>query len=85
VTSSSNPQVNAALTTQLLIDYFYVDKILHYGIAGGADASSNLGDVSIAAEWATWGLWSWQVRIQARPVQRVRKRTSPNPSLQLEP
>ncbi|GAQ86767.1 hypothetical protein KFL_003100040 [Klebsormidium nitens] len=52
--------VNAALTTQLLIDYFYVDKILHYGIAGGADESSNLGDVSIASEWATWGLWSWQ-------------------------
>jgi hypothetical protein len=46
---------------QFLIENFYVDKILHYGISGAADASANLGDVSNAAEWATWGLWVWQV------------------------
>jgi hypothetical protein len=69
------------MTTQLLVDYFYVDKILHYDIAGGADASSNLGDVSIASEWATWGPVELAGTHPSAFCAASAKRTSSDPSL----
>jgi len=45
-------KVNAALTTQLLIDTFGVDAVINSGTCGGADASVGLGDTVVAAETA---------------------------------
>ena len=35
--------VNAALTTQLFVDKFYVNQLIFSGIAGGVDPSNNIG------------------------------------------
>jgi hypothetical protein len=34
---------------------------VHYGIAGNANPSLNIGDVTIPQYWAHTGLWVWQV------------------------
>jgi adenosylhomocysteine nucleosidase len=41
-------KVNAALTTQLLISHFSVDKIIFTGVAGGLHESLNIGDIVIS-------------------------------------
>lgn len=43
--------VNAAMTTQWLVDRFAVKRILFSGIAGGIDPSLHIGDVVVAADW----------------------------------
>ena len=40
-------QVNAAAVTQQMLDLFNVDGIIHFGIAGNANESMSIGDVSI--------------------------------------
>lgn len=45
---------NAAMTSQMLIDRFAVSAIVVSGIAGGVDPALNIGDVSVAAEWAPY-------------------------------
>lgn len=40
-------KVNAARTTQVLIDKFDVDKVINVGVAGGVDSSLNVGDIVI--------------------------------------
>jgi nucleoside phosphorylase len=52
--------INAAITTQLLLSFFDVDGVVHYGIAGNANPSLHIGDVAIPHYWAHLGLWSWQ-------------------------
>ncbi|KAG2242010.1 hypothetical protein Bca52824_096148 [Brassica carinata] len=37
--------------------------VLHYGIAGNADVSLDIGDVTIPKFWAHSGLWNWQVEL----------------------
>lgn len=54
-------QINAAITTQLLLSIFNIDGVVHYGIAGNANPSLHIGDVAIPHYWAHLGLWSWQV------------------------
>jgi purine-nucleoside phosphorylase len=54
-------QLNAGITTQLLLSYFKVEGILHYGIAGNANPDLQIGDVTIPQYWAHTGLWNWQV------------------------
>lgn len=54
--------MNAATTTQLLLTLFDVEGVLHPGIAGNADSSLMIGDVTIAKAWAHLGLLYWQVR-----------------------
>lgn len=42
-------KVNAAVTTQVLVDNFLVDKIIHTGVAGGLAPELNPGDVVVAS------------------------------------
>ncbi|XP_056166552.1 uncharacterized protein LOC115674393 isoform X3 [Syzygium oleosum] len=52
--------INAAITTQLLLSFFDVEGVIHYGIAGNANPALNIGDVAIPQYWAHTGLWNWQ-------------------------
>ncbi|KAM4086447.1 hypothetical protein ACJW30_10G102200 [Castanea mollissima] len=52
--------INAGITTQLLLSLFNVEGVVHYGIAGNANPSLNIGDVTIPEYWAHGALWSWQ-------------------------
>ena len=46
--------VNAAMTAQLALDRFHIDRILFSGIAGGVDPELNIGDVVIADRWGQY-------------------------------
>lgn len=46
--------VNAAMTTQLLLDRFPVEAIVFSGIAGGIDPELNVGDVTVPARWGNY-------------------------------
>lgn len=46
--------VNAAMTTQLALDRFHVDRIIFSGIAGGVDPALDVGDVVVPAQWAQY-------------------------------
>ncbi|XP_076915834.1 bark storage protein A-like [Bidens hawaiensis] len=52
--------LNAGVTTQLLLSLFDIEGIVHYGIAGNANPSLNIGDVAIPQYWSHSALWSWQ-------------------------
>ncbi|XP_058780685.1 bark storage protein A-like [Vicia villosa] len=52
--------INAAITTQLLLSFFNIDGVVHYGIAGNANPSLHIGDVAIPHYWSHLALWSWQ-------------------------
>jgi len=44
--------MNAAMTTQLMLDHFSVHHLLLSGIAGGVDPANHIGDVIIPNRWA---------------------------------
>ena len=46
--------VNAAMTAQLALDRFRIDRIVFSGIAGGVDPRLNIGDVVIADRWGQY-------------------------------
>jgi nucleoside phosphorylase len=46
--------VNAAMTTQALIDHCRVERIIFSGIAGGVNPGLNIGDVVIPAQWSEY-------------------------------
>ena len=46
--------VNAAMTTQLVIDRFAVRRIVFSGIAGGVDPSLAIGDVVVPEAWGQY-------------------------------
>ena len=46
--------VNAAMTTQLALDHFDVERIIFSGIAGGVDPSLNIGDIVVADRWGQY-------------------------------
>ena len=46
--------VNAAMTAQLALDHFNIDRIIFSGIAGGVDPSLHIGDVVIADRWGQY-------------------------------
>lgn len=48
VCKSGVGKVNAAITTQLLIDHFSVSKIIFTGVAGAIDPELNIGDIVIS-------------------------------------
>lgn len=54
-------QLNAGLTTQMLLSLFRVKGIVHWGIAGNANEDLQIGDVTIPEYWAHVSLWNWQV------------------------
>ncbi|MCT8137351.1 5'-methylthioadenosine/adenosylhomocysteine nucleosidase [Anaerobacillus sp. CMMVII] len=41
-------KVNAAITTQLLVDHFSVSKLIFTGVAGAVDPNLNIGDIVIS-------------------------------------
>ncbi|KAK1311562.1 hypothetical protein QJS10_CPA07g00789 [Acorus calamus] len=43
-----------------MLDLFKVEGVVHYGIAGNANPSLNIGDVAIPQYWAHSALWNWQ-------------------------
>ena len=46
--------VNAAMTMQLALDHFPIDRIVFSGIAGGVDPALHIGDVVIADRWGQY-------------------------------
>lgn len=46
--------VNAAMTTQLALDHFTVDRIVFSGIAGGVDPDLTIGDVVVPEQWSEY-------------------------------
>ena len=46
--------VNAAMTVQLALDHFAIERIVFSGIAGGVDPGLNIGDVVIAERWGQY-------------------------------
>lgn len=44
--------VNAAMSTQRLIDHFRVERLILSGIAGGVNPAHHIGDVVVAERWA---------------------------------
>ncbi|CDP19658.1 unnamed protein product [Coffea canephora] len=58
--------VNAAATTQLLLDFFPIRAVIHFGTAGGADSSLSVGDVVIPMQFSQTGIWDW-LKSEAAP------------------
>lgn len=54
LTLSGVSMVNAAMTTQALIDHFRVERVIFTGIAGGVNPELNIGDVVIPAKWSEY-------------------------------
>ena len=46
--------VNAAMTTQMALDRFNIDRIVVSGVAGGVDPSLKVGDVVVASQWGQY-------------------------------
>ena len=46
--------VNAAMTTQLALDRFTIDRIVFSGVAGGVDPNLDVGDVIVAQQWGQY-------------------------------
>ena len=46
--------VNAAMTTQLALDTFTVERIVFSGIAGGVNPSLHVGDVTVPVQWGQY-------------------------------
>lgn len=45
-------KVNAAICTQILIDYYHVEAVINTGVAGGLHANLNIGDIVISSDTA---------------------------------
>ena len=54
LTLSGVSMVNAAMTTQALIDHFRVERIVFSGIAGGVNPSLDVGDVVVPMQWSEY-------------------------------
>lgn len=54
LTLSGVSMVNAAMTTQAVIDHFRVNRILFSGIAGGVNPDLSVGDVVVPAQWSQY-------------------------------
>ncbi|KAI3916598.1 hypothetical protein MKW98_026340 [Papaver atlanticum] len=51
--------INAAAATQQMVDMFDVVGIIQFGIAGNANSSLSIGDVTIPKQFAHTGIWAW--------------------------
>ena len=54
LTSSGASMVNAAMHTQIAIDYFNLSGIVMSGIAGGVNPALKIGDVAVPSRWAQY-------------------------------
>ncbi|CAL5407096.1 unnamed protein product [Camellia sinensis] len=52
-------KMNAAATTQQMLDLFDITGIVHFGIAGNVNNSMSIGDVTIPKQFAHTGIWDW--------------------------
>ncbi|PSS04549.1 Bark storage protein like [Actinidia chinensis var. chinensis] len=52
--------LNAGITVQILVDVFDIKGIVHYGIAGSANDSLSIGDVSVPKHVSFTGSWKWK-------------------------
>ena len=43
--------INAAMTTQTLVDHFRIERLIMSGISGGVDPSHHVGDVLVPERW----------------------------------
>uniref|UniRef100_A0A0D6QT40 Nucleoside phosphorylase domain-containing protein n=1 Tax=Araucaria cunninghamii TaxID=56994 RepID=A0A0D6QT40_ARACU len=56
-----NGMLNAAQTTQMLLNSFRVRAVIHYGKASNANPEQvNIGDVVIPDKFAHCGVWHWE-------------------------
>ncbi|OXE35564.1 MAG: phosphorylase [Phenylobacterium zucineum] len=46
--------VNAAMTTQLMLDHFKIDRIVFSGVGGGVDPTLDVGDVVVPERWGEY-------------------------------
>ncbi len=46
--------VNAAMTTQAMLDRYQITSIVFSGIAGGVNPGLNVGDVTVPAQWGNY-------------------------------
>ncbi len=46
--------VNAAMTSQLALDHFAIDRLVFSGIAGGVDPTLTIGDVVVPTAWSEY-------------------------------
>jgi adenosylhomocysteine nucleosidase len=44
--------INAAMTTQTLLDHFRIERLVMSGISGGVDPAGRVGDVLVPASWS---------------------------------
>eukprot|EP01018_Ginkgo_biloba_P011768 Gb_29069 [translate_table: standard] len=51
--------LNAGVTTQMLSDLFNIVGVVHFGIAGNANDSLSIGDVTVPKYVAHTGIWEW--------------------------
>jgi adenosylhomocysteine nucleosidase len=51
---SGTSMVNAAMTTQFVVDHFTIDRIVFSGVAGGLNPSLDIGDVVVPDQWSEY-------------------------------
>lgn len=59
VNSANRPQLNVALTVQLMADKFNLRGLIHFGSAGGVNNSLSIGTVVAPGRIAHTGVWTW--------------------------
>ncbi|VVA12148.1 Hypothetical predicted protein [Prunus dulcis] len=52
-------QMNAAAATQQMLDLFDILGIANFGIAGNANNSLSIGDVTFPQQFSHTGIWDW--------------------------